>query len=106
MTNPFTRVPPVFFDAFKIEEVPAHFGDDISRILAHIDFLEAPPMHEQVHIACEELCGPDSTRLLLEAISGFLRFFCQALFNHFHRLIETKAIRCPKCLPPEASEII
>jgi hypothetical protein len=63
-------------------------------------------MREQLHVTCEELCGPDNTTIQLEAITGFLRFSRQALFNHFHRPIETKAIGRPKCLPAEPSEII
>jgi hypothetical protein len=97
---------PVFLHAFEIEQVPVHFGDAFSRPLACIDVLEAPSMREQLHITCEELCGPDNTGLPLEAIAGFLRLSRQALFNHFHRPIETKAIGRPKCLPPEASKII
>jgi hypothetical protein len=102
----FYSCSPVFVDAFEIEQVPVHLEDPFSRPLARIDFLEAPSMHEQLHVTCEELCGPDNTRLPLEVISGFPRFSHQALFNHFHRPIETKAIGRPKCLPPEASEII
>jgi hypothetical protein len=97
---------PVFLDAFEIEQVPAHLGDAFSRPLACFGFLEAPSRCEQLHVTCEELCGTDNTRLPLEAIAGFLRFSREALFNHFHRPIETKAIGRPKSLPSEASEII
>jgi hypothetical protein len=106
MTNHFTRVPPVFLDVFEIEQVPAHFRDACNRLLARIDFLEAPSMREQVHIACEELHGPDDIRVPLKAIAGLLGLSRDTLFNHLHRLIETKAIGRPKCLRPEAHEMI
>jgi hypothetical protein len=95
MTNPFTRVPAVLLDAIEIEQVPAHFRDALRRLLARIDFLEAPSMREQVHIACEELHAPDDIRVPLKAIAGLLGLSRHALFNHLHRPIETKAIGRP-----------
>jgi hypothetical protein len=106
MTNHFTRVPPVFLDVFEIEQVPAHFRDARNRLLANIDFLKTPSMREQVHIACEELHGPDDIRVPLKAIAGLLGLSRDTLFNHLHRLIETKAIGRPKCLRPEARGMI
>jgi hypothetical protein len=90
MMNPFTRVPPVFPDAFEVEQVPVHFRDAF----------RGASMSEQVHITCEELRGPDNMRVPLEVIAGFLGLSRQSLFNHLHRPIETKAIGRLKCLPP------
>jgi hypothetical protein len=78
MINHFIRVPPVFLDAFEIEQVSAHFRGVLSRLLARIDFLEAPSMREQVHIACEELHGPDDIRVPLKAIAVCLCFLAIA----------------------------
>jgi hypothetical protein len=106
MANPFTRVLPVFPDAFEIEQVTVHFRNAFSRLLACIDFLEGPSMREQVHITCEELREPDNIRAPLEVVAGCLRLSRQALFNHLHRPIENNAIGRPKCLPPEAYKMI
>jgi hypothetical protein len=106
MTNPFTRVPSVFPDAFEIEQVQAHITNAFSRLLARIDFLEALSMREQVHIACEERRGLDNLRVPLEVIAGFLGLSCHALFNQLHPPIETNARGRPKCLAPEAYEMI
>jgi hypothetical protein len=106
MTNPFTRVAPVFFDIFKIEQVPAHFGDDISWALAHIDFWKRRRCVNKSISLAKNCVGQITQGSHLKQSQASSGFFCQARFNHFHRPIETKAIGRPKCLPPEASEII
>jgi hypothetical protein len=89
-------------DSLDLEQVLFQVHDWITQLMRRIDFLEASPMREQVHIAREELRGPDGMTITFDAITSFLGLTRQSVFNHLHRPIHIKPVGCPKCLPPEA----
>jgi hypothetical protein len=106
MTAPFACVPTVHTDSLDLEQVPLQVRDRLTQLMKLLGSLKASSMREQVHIAYEELRGPDGMRITFDAIASFLGLTRQAVFNHLHRPIHTKPIGRPKCLPPEADKMI